>query len=214
MKQPKSIQISIPTPCHEDWSKMSPQEQGRFCNSCQKCVVDFTGFTDEQLIHYLATHAEKNLCGRFNDTQLNRKIFTPPSRRYYFQWIMNLAIVMFLTNLLGINAKAQDPVNKEWKQDDKKTQCRDTTKLTAEELDKLPTRSTTSMVTTSVGGFSVTSDSNSISIGEGRADGILYIDSVLIQGNSKTNNTLNGIDIIVTPQPGTPAKYSNKELEK
>src|SRR5690606_34654257 len=99
MKQPKSIQISIPRPCTQDWNKMTPQQQGRFCDSCQKCVVDFTGFTDEQLIKYINQNKSQQLCGRFSNTQLNRKIFKPQSRREYFQWIMSLGFVVFLANL-------------------------------------------------------------------------------------------------------------------
>ena len=32
----------IPEPCHENWNKMTPQEQGRHCAVCSKVVVDFT----------------------------------------------------------------------------------------------------------------------------------------------------------------------------
>lgn len=113
MKQPKSIQINIPQPCTEDWSKMTPEEQGRFCDSCQKCVVDFTGFTDEQLLNYLNKNKNLHLCGRFKSTQLNRTIFTPPTRRGYYQWIMSLAIVVFLTNLWSTNINAQKPTQTE-----------------------------------------------------------------------------------------------------
>lgn len=44
------MKITIPTPCHEDWSKMSPSERGRFCGSCKKEVHDFTGKSDEHVI--------------------------------------------------------------------------------------------------------------------------------------------------------------------
>ena len=45
----KKFQLQIPEPCHESWEKMNPVEQGRFCNSCQKAVIDFTGMSDAQL---------------------------------------------------------------------------------------------------------------------------------------------------------------------
>ena len=214
MKQQKSIHISIPQPCTEDWDTMTPKKQGRFCDKCQKCVVDFTSYSDKELLNYFALYGSKNLCGRFDNSQLNRKIFTPPTRRSYFQWIMSLTIVVFLSNLLGFEARAQEPVKKEWKQDDKKENTGDSTK-NSEYLEKLPTRNTSTMVSTSVGGMHFHYDSSAISIGGGRGDGLLYIiDGVQIQGNREINNISDGVDIIVPPASGTPASYSNKEREK
>lgn len=74
MPKPQPIQISIPQPCHEDWNKMTPTEQGRFCNACQKCVIDFTGFTDRQLYIFFNNHKHEHICGRYNAYQLNRDI--------------------------------------------------------------------------------------------------------------------------------------------
>ncbi|GAB5400051.1 MAG: hypothetical protein Aureis2KO_16360 [Aureisphaera sp.] len=68
----KSITISIPEPCHEDWGKMTATEKGRFCKVCTKEVIDFTQTSDEALFKRLQ-NGEK-LCGRFQKTQLNRPI--------------------------------------------------------------------------------------------------------------------------------------------
>lgn len=180
MKQSKSIQISLTQPCHEDWEKMTPQEQGRFCDSCQKCVVDFTGFSDEELYRYIATHKGKNLCGRFNNTQLGRQVFKPQKRRKYFQWVMSLGFVVFLTNLFGIDAKAQEPVKKEWQQKpDKKNDNRKDSvciqkTLTKEEIEAMPTRSTVNVVSTSVGGFSAHNE-GAVEISGARDSGTFYI---------------------------------------
>jgi hypothetical protein len=62
--------IHIPTPCHEDWGKMTPKQQGRFCQSCSKVVVDFTEKTKEEIIDVL-DNASGNTCGRFNTSQLD-----------------------------------------------------------------------------------------------------------------------------------------------
>lgn len=67
-----SITVSIPKPCHEDWSKMSPKDKGRHCAVCSKTVVDFTNQTDEQIIKAFKTNG--NLCGRFKNQQLDREI--------------------------------------------------------------------------------------------------------------------------------------------
>lgn len=69
----EKLYLSIADPCHEDWNKMSPVEQGRFCSSCQKEVVDFTMQTDEEIISFLNNY-NGSACGRFNDEQLDKPI--------------------------------------------------------------------------------------------------------------------------------------------
>lgn len=111
MKQPHPIQISIPQPCSEDWNKMTPQERGRFCDSCQKCVVDFTGFTDEQLYKYFAEHRGEKVCGKFQNWQLKRVVAMPPEpRNRFYRWFISLGFIIFLSELLGTEAKAQEAV--------------------------------------------------------------------------------------------------------
>lgn len=68
----KVITINIPEPCHEDWNKMTPKDQGRHCASCNKTVIDFTKKTDEQIIKSL--ESKGNLCGRFKTQQIDREI--------------------------------------------------------------------------------------------------------------------------------------------
>ena len=65
------MKIYIPEPCHENWSAMTPNEQGRFCGSCQKTVVDFTNFTTQDIQNYFAKHYGQKVCGRFNNEQLS-----------------------------------------------------------------------------------------------------------------------------------------------
>lgn len=64
--------ISIPTPCHEDWSQMTPNELGRHCNACAKTVVDFTQMSDEAVQLYLLSRHGERICGRFSTVQLHR----------------------------------------------------------------------------------------------------------------------------------------------
>jgi len=69
----EKLYLSIADPCHEDWNKMTPVEQGRFCSSCQKNVVDFTMQTDEEIISFFNNY-NGTACGRFTDEQLDRPI--------------------------------------------------------------------------------------------------------------------------------------------
>ncbi|MBK6951022.1 MAG: T9SS type A sorting domain-containing protein [Crocinitomicaceae bacterium] len=63
--------ISINQPCHENWSAMTPSEQGAFCGKCQIDVIDFSGKTPEDVKQILEANVGKHLCGRFKKTQLD-----------------------------------------------------------------------------------------------------------------------------------------------
>ena len=45
--------FNIPTPCGENWDAMTPTACGRFCNVCQKEVIDITHMTDEAVTQKL-----------------------------------------------------------------------------------------------------------------------------------------------------------------
>ncbi|MFD2917962.1 carboxypeptidase-like regulatory domain-containing protein [Psychroserpens luteus] len=81
-----TLNINIPEPCHEDWSKMTVQEKGRHCASCEKTVYDFTTKTDEQIVRtYLD---EGKVCGRFKSTQLNRElVLTRKEKNNYLSYV-------------------------------------------------------------------------------------------------------------------------------
>jgi hypothetical protein len=65
----KKLNLTIPKPCHENWNEFTPAEKGRFCGSCQKVVVDFTSWSDEQIKNYFL-NSTGSTCGRFRNTQL------------------------------------------------------------------------------------------------------------------------------------------------
>jgi hypothetical protein len=71
------LQISIPTPCHEDWNEMTPADKGRHCNHCSKTVVDFTQSKPQEILFYLNQHTSEKLCGRFNPEQIEEPVPTP-----------------------------------------------------------------------------------------------------------------------------------------
>ena len=77
---------------------MSPEAQGRFCASCCKTVVDFTGMSDAELLRYFSSPKEQ-VCGRFYSDQLNRPVqpVKPASRvpnlLFRYSWP---AFVLFL----------------------------------------------------------------------------------------------------------------------
>lgn len=74
------FQLKVTNPCTENWDNMTPQKQGRHCDSCNKTVVDFTQFTDKQLIDFFKKVTD-NICGRATKYQLQRQmVYTEPSK--------------------------------------------------------------------------------------------------------------------------------------
>lgn len=107
------IQLSIPKPCHEDWDKMTPNQQGRFCGSCAKTVVDFSAMTDAQMIMYFENlKASANVCGRVYPDQLNRPLekATPVQSRKKISWLWQYAAALILFFTKGSVAKAQGEI--------------------------------------------------------------------------------------------------------
>lgn len=60
----------MPNPCNESWDGMKPDGNGRYCNACQKTVIDFTAKTEQEIIEYLQANVGKKMCGTFKTAQL------------------------------------------------------------------------------------------------------------------------------------------------
>jgi len=69
MKKPEPLQLTIPKPCHENWEAMTPVPEGNFCGSCKKTVIDFTRFSDTELLHFFTEQQGKPVCGRLREDQ-------------------------------------------------------------------------------------------------------------------------------------------------
>ena len=92
----KKFQLQIPAPCHENWDNMTPVDIGRFCGSCQKSVVDFTGMSDTQLVNFFKKPSTGSVCGRFYNDQLNRDFIIPGKRLPWIKYLLQIAIPAFL----------------------------------------------------------------------------------------------------------------------
>ncbi|UWX55579.1 carboxypeptidase-like regulatory domain-containing protein [Maribacter litopenaei] len=72
----KSLQISVKQPCSENFANFRKTEQGGYCNSCQKEVIDFTGLSDFEIVQYFKNE-NVSTCGRFKTSQLKNYEFEP-----------------------------------------------------------------------------------------------------------------------------------------
>lgn len=73
MKNNVPFKLTVPQPCSENWNNMLPVQGGKHCESCNKKVIDFTRFTDQQLQDYFKNHSG-NTCGRLLKDQTQRII--------------------------------------------------------------------------------------------------------------------------------------------
>ncbi|MEX8548252.1 MAG: energy transducer TonB [Mucilaginibacter sp.] len=90
--------------CNRKWEEMTPVAGGRFCNSCQKKVVDFTDKTNDEIAAYLMGSTTQ-VCGRFQQSQL----VPAPPKPIWKRWLS--AAAMFAAVFMGIKeASAQKVV--------------------------------------------------------------------------------------------------------
>jgi hypothetical protein len=90
------IKLSMRFQCNESWEKMHEKATGKFCTSCCRTLVDFSGYSDAELLNYF--HSNKGrICGRLRPGQMNRYLFPPsdPRKTNSFKSILG-TILLFL----------------------------------------------------------------------------------------------------------------------
>ncbi|MBO9692066.1 hypothetical protein [Chryseobacterium sp.] len=79
--------LYIQEPCSKDWESMSPQEKGRFCSACNKCVIDFTQKQPHEILQIITEKKEKQICGRFYNHQLKMPDRSEKLKKRFFKYI-------------------------------------------------------------------------------------------------------------------------------
>ena len=90
----KAIVLTVPEPCYENWNKMTAAEKGRYCDSCKKEVVDFSLMNDADVASYFSKASEK-ICGRFDESQVNRTLTPVKQDRSIFKHLWKLLLPGF-----------------------------------------------------------------------------------------------------------------------
>lgn len=109
----RKYKITIPEPCHENWNKMTPNENGRFCLSCSKTVIDFTSMLPDEIQHFFIQNQNEKICGRFRKSQLDSITVQIPSRvlyaqtNYYKMFLLALFVAMGTTLFSCQNKEGQ-----------------------------------------------------------------------------------------------------------
>lgn len=108
-----NFKITIPKPCSANWANMKPLEQGRFCDSCKKEVLDFTQFSTSELLDYFK-YPKGNVCGRINNIQLADfipKATQDKSFKYLSYKFLVASSLTLLTSTKSYSKETSNPVN-------------------------------------------------------------------------------------------------------
>lgn len=103
----KTVQFQIPEPCHQNLDQAPMLPGGRYCQNCEKTIVDFTEMTDMELVRHYQKHKGR-ICGTFLPEQLNRPmpLPTPPSK---YRHLKNIGAL--LSGLMFFNVGQTQPLS-------------------------------------------------------------------------------------------------------
>lgn len=108
----EKINIQINNPCSENFKSFQKTDNGGFCNSCKKNVVDFTKMSDQEIFRYFENQESKT-CGLFLESQL--KNYSNPSHSKNRKMSTTFTSSLFgisLVSLLSLtNAYSQQQTN-------------------------------------------------------------------------------------------------------
>lgn len=109
----RKIKLKITEPCSENWALMTDIEKGKFCSRCQKEVVDFTGFTDAELLDYFSA-AGKGQCGQLMSYQLDRTISNlPPKERTFWPKLVFSSLMTLFSTKLAVAQQVEEPIEQQ-----------------------------------------------------------------------------------------------------
>lgn len=92
------MEISIKKPCHENWDRMTPNEQGAFCNKCVKTVIDFSNKSIEEIKTFFDAQQKDKICGRFEKKQLSALSFDAFFNEFKsFSFTKRVAVILYFT---------------------------------------------------------------------------------------------------------------------
>ena len=106
----KSYKIRITNPCSNKWEEMDAAQQGKFCQQCNKNVIDFTQKTEQQIKDYFIANNNQPNCGRFYNNQIDNIVIELEanilqSNLLYWQKLLVIILVCFGNQLFAVEFK-------------------------------------------------------------------------------------------------------------
>ena len=89
------LQLILTNPCSKEWDDLLEAGPGRYCDSCEKHIVDLSNKSDAELILFFQKKKD-NVCGRLLSGQLNRAL-VQPNQKANWGWLLPLAIGAIFT---------------------------------------------------------------------------------------------------------------------
>ena len=99
-------QLEVIEPCTEEWAKMKAggENNSRFCDSCQKNVIDFTRMSNKEMLRFI--NSKENICGRFRKEQLGLHEERLLSERFISNLQLIKAGILSFLLTIGISNRA------------------------------------------------------------------------------------------------------------
>ena len=94
-----SYMLSIPNPCNEDFTKMTPTERGAFCNKCAIDTYDFRKLSNLEIKEILLAKSNEPKCGQFYPKQIeefnrNAQISARKRKWKYFTTAASITLLL------------------------------------------------------------------------------------------------------------------------
>lgn len=100
-----STTYTIEEPCTQNWAQMEKRTGERFCESCQKCVIDFSGDSTTAILQKL-NQATGAVCGRLSQAQLDQLNYHLLSTSSSRNWMKYLGVLAIGASIFAQDAKA------------------------------------------------------------------------------------------------------------
>jgi hypothetical protein len=95
----KKFSLEIKTPCSENFNTMIPNQQGSFCNSCAKNVIDLSKKTNSEIAKFITETKDTNICARLKTTQLEEEFeYNAMSKTANLKYAVAVAASVLLTS--------------------------------------------------------------------------------------------------------------------
>ncbi|HLP12349.1 MAG TPA: energy transducer TonB [Flavobacteriales bacterium] len=107
-------QVFFDFQCNENFEALPAASTGKYCGACNKTIVDFTGFTGDEIFTYLKSRPKGTVCGYFKPQQVQDDVVVNFEDAYekldFTKRFVFILLFVFGTSLFAIQL-AHAPLN-------------------------------------------------------------------------------------------------------
>lgn len=98
----KKFTLEILSPCSENFQTMISNNNGSFCNSCAKNVIDLSRKTNSEVAKFISENKEQSICARLKVTQLVEEFeYRETSKLNNLKYAAVAASILLASNAIG-----------------------------------------------------------------------------------------------------------------